>query len=250
MTNREIIQHIDNGANYYVSLFGEAIHMEKVDKKFYSYVKPKAGEKGITFIYDVHINDIPPEEIKTVFDEMRSMQCPIWLGLLVSDEAAFIFNGKEPARDKTEPDENDEIYMAMLPEDKGEYHKNNYKIIKVHSAEEFALWAQIANDIFSGGYPDIHPVNHFTWCEKKGVKCYIMYYDNIPVSVAAIMDNGGAASLEFVGTIPRMRKKGFAKAICEKAICDAFSDGASIITLRAINRTAAKMYQSIGFKAY
>lgn len=120
----------------------------------------------------------------------------------------------------------------------------------MHSAEEFALWAQITNNIFSGGYPDIHPVNHYTWCEKKGVKCYILYHDNIPASVAAIMDNNGAASLEFVGTIPRMRKKGYAKAICEKAICDAFADGASIITLRAINRTAAKMYRSIGFKAY
>jgi len=36
MTNKEIIQHIDDGANYYVGLFGEAVHMEKVDKEFYS----------------------------------------------------------------------------------------------------------------------------------------------------------------------------------------------------------------------
>ncbi len=31
----------------------------------------------------------------------------------------------------------------------------------------------------------------------KGVKCYIMYHDDILVSVAAIMDNSGVASLEF-----------------------------------------------------
>lgn len=77
-----------------------------------------------------------------------------------------------------------------------------------------------------------------------------MYRDNNPVSVAAIMDNNGAASLEFVGTIPEMRKKGFARAVCEKAVCDAFCDGASIITIRAINAAAARLYQSIGFKAY
>jgi hypothetical protein len=39
MTNKEIIKHIDDGANYYVGLFGEAVHMEKVDKEFYSYTQ-------------------------------------------------------------------------------------------------------------------------------------------------------------------------------------------------------------------
>ena len=67
---------------------------------------------------------------------------------------------------------------------------------------------------------------------------------------AAVMDNNSAASLEFVGTIPEMRKKGFAKAVCEKAVCDAFADGATIITIRAVNRAVANLYQSIGFKAY
>lgn len=83
-----------------------------------------------------------------------------------------------------------------------------------------------------------------------GVKCYILYHDGIPVSVAAIMDNNGAASLEFVGTIPEMRNKGFAKAVCEKAVSNAFADGASIITLRASSGTAARLYRSVGFKAY
>lgn len=250
MTHREIIQHIDDGANYYVSLFGDAEHMEKVDKEFYSYVKPKEGEQGISFIYNVRINDLPAEQIKTVVDEMKSMNMPLWLSLLVSDEAAYIFSGKAPTHEKPEPSEDDEVYMAMLPEDKREYQENNHKIIKVHSAEEFALWARVTNDILAGGHPDIHPVNHFIWCEEKGVKCYILYHDNTPVSVAAIMDNKGIASLEFVGTIPEMRRKGFAKAVCEKAVSDAFNDDASIVTIRAINRTAARLYQSIGFKAY
>ena len=82
------------------------------------------------------------------------------------------------------------------------------------------------------------------------MKCYILYHDDTPVSVAAIMDNNGVASLEFVGTISEMRRKGFAKAVCEKAVSDAFDDDASIVTVRAINRTAARLYQSIGFKAY
>ena len=250
MTNREIIKHIDNGANYYVSLFGEAVHMEKTDKKYYSYLKPKSGEQGISFIYNVRINGLPTEQMKTVIDEMKSMNIPIWLGLNLSDEAVYIFFGQKPTHEKREPKEDDEVYMAMLSEEKPEYQKNDHKIIKVHTAEEFALWARTTNNIFTNGYPDIHPVNHFIWCEKIGVKCYILYHNDVPVSVASIMDNNGAASLEFVGTVYEMRRKGFAKAVCEKAVSDAFADGASIITLRSVNRSVANLYQSLGFKAY
>lgn len=250
MTNKEIIRHIDDGANYYVGLFGEAVHMEKVDKDFYSYVKPKEGEQGISFIYNVRINDLPAEEMKKVIDEMKSMNMPTWLGMNLSDEAAYIYFGKKPAQEKREPREDDEVYLAMLFEEKTEYQENDHKIIRVRTAEEFAVWAQMANDILAGGHTDIHPVNHFIWCEKMGMKCYILYHDNTPVSVASIMDNNGVDSLEFVGTVPKMRKKGFAKAVCEKAVSDAFADGASIITIRAINRAAARLYQSVGFKIY
>ncbi len=250
MTNKEIIKHIDDGANYYVGLFGEAVHMEKVDKEFYSYIKPKSGEQGISFIYNVRINNLPAEQMKTVVDEMKSMNMPIWLGLNLSDEAAYIFSGKKPTHEKREPKEDDEVYLAMLSEEKIEYQENNYKITKVHTAEEFAVWARLANDIFAGGHTDIHPVNHFIWCEKLDVKCYILYHDNVPASVTAIMNNNGAASLEFVGTVTEMCGKGYAKAVCEKAVSDAFADGIQIITVRAINRAAARLYQSIGFKVY
>lgn len=250
MTDREIIQQIDKGANFYVSLFGDAIHMEKVDKEFYSYVKPKAGEQGISFIYNVCIENLPIEQRKIVIEEMKAMHMPIWLDLLTSDETYFLLFGKEKVHDQIEQNENAETYLAILPEEKRECDVNDYKIIKVHSAEEFAQWARIANDILAGGRPDMHPVHHFTLCEKGVMKCYIMYYENAPVSVAAIVDNNGAASLEFVATIPQMRKKGFAKAVCEKAVCNAFSNGASIITVRAMNAAAAKLYQSIGFKTY
>ena len=71
-----------------------------------------------------------------------------------------------------------------------------------------------------------------------------------PVAVSAILDNSGIASLEFVATIPEMRRKGYAKAICEKAIHDAFTDGAKIITVRAINLAASQLYKSLGFEVY
>lgn len=250
MTDHEIVRYIDSGANYYVSLFGNAPHMKKVDREYYSYIEPKTDEYGISFVYNVHIDDLPLDRKKEVISEIKSLRMPVWLDLISSDETFFLFFGKEKLHGQTVFAENDEIYMAVLPEEKTDCCGTDNSIIKVRSAQEFAVWAQIANDVLSGGAPDIHPAHHFPLCEKGMLNCYMMYRDNTPVSVAAIMNDHNIASLEFVATIPEMRRKGLARAVCEKAVCDAFSNGAKIVTVRAINLAAANLYRSVGFKAY
>lgn len=96
----------------------------------------------------------------------------------------------------------------------------------------------------------MHPVYHYPLCEKGLMQCYVLYDGDIPVSVASIMNNNGIASLELVATIPEMRRRGFSKTVCEKAVCDTFSSGAKIITVRAVNAAAGRLYQSMGFKVY
>lgn len=253
MTDREIIRHIDDGANFYIRLFGDAVHMENTDGEFYSCVRPKAGEHGISFIYNVRIEQLAPKQKKAVIDEMKSMHMPIWLSLLASEETVSIFRGEENAPGESasaDACEDGETYLAILPEQKRECPLNSRSVIQVRSAGEFAVWAQIANDILAGGMPDMHPVHHFALCEKKLMKCYVMYHDGVPVSAAAIMDNHGIDSLEFVATIPEMRRRGFARAVCAKAVYDAFSDGASIVTVRAVNAAARKLYEAVGFTVY
>ncbi len=250
MTERDIIKHINDGANYYVSLFGKAEHMEIIDKGYYSYVKPKAAEHGISIIYNVHMDHIPLEEQKKLISEIKELQMPIWLDLTVSDEVFFQVFGRDKIHGQTVFSENDEIYMALLPDMKEIDHISSEKIIKVQAEEEFAAWAKIANDVLADGYPDMHPIYHYPLCRDGIIKCYTLYNQSVPVAVAGAIDNDGIASLEFVATIPEMRRQGFARMVCEKAVNDALADGAKIVTARAMNVTAAKVYESIGFKAY
>lgn len=250
MTEKEIIKYIDAGANFYVSMFGRAEHMEVVDNGFYTYIKPKAGEYGITFIYDIRIGELPAERQKILIDEIKSLNMPVWLDLLAEDELYRLVYGKAKVHGQTALSDEDEVYLAMLPEEKLLYHTGSAKIVQVQSAGEFAVWAKIANDILAGGKPDMHPVYHYPLCEKGLMQCYVLYDGNTPVSVASIMNNDGIASLELVAAIPEMRRRGFAKAVCEKAICDTFARGAKIITVRAVNAAAGRLYQSMGFKAY
>lgn len=82
------------------------------------------------------------------------------------------------------------------------------------------------------------------------MSCYVLCKSNTPAAVAAVMNNNGVASLEFVATVPEMRRQGLASEICLKAIHETFESKGRIITLRAVNLPAAKLYQSLGFKAY
>lgn len=93
----------------------------------------------------------------------------------------------------------------------------------------------------------MHPVHHYPLCRDGLIDCYILYAGGIPASVAATMNDGGNVSLEFVSTVPEMRRRGYAQIVCKKAVSDAFGAGACIVTVRAV---ASRLYQSIGFTPY
>jgi len=198
MTEKEIIKHINDGANYYISLFGKAQHMEVVHKEFYSYIRPKAGEKGISIIYSVCVDGLAPEKQRAIISEMKALQMPIWLDLTVSDEVFLQVFGGEKLHGQKVFDDNDERYMALTAERGIEDYSGEEQIIKVQSEQDFGVWTKIANDILAVGNPDIHPVYHYPLCRDGIMKCYIAYKNGLPAAVASIADNRQIASLEFV----------------------------------------------------
>lgn len=95
----------------------------------------------------------------------------------------------------------------------------------------------------------MHRVNHFDICKDGIMPCYIRYYQGKPAAVSAILNNNGVSSLEFVATLDDFRKKGLARALCQKAVDDAFENGARMITTRAF-ADAKDLYKSLGFIIY
>lgn len=118
MNDAEIIRRIDAGANHYISLLGNAAHMVSHDTGHYSYVHPKAGEQGISFVYDIRVDDLD------------------------------------------------------------------------------------------------------------------------------------AAALELVATLPEYRRRGFARAVCAKALREEITCGAALFTVRANGAASARVYRSLGFRVY
>jgi len=163
MDAKQIARYIDDGANYYLRLFGDAEHMEYVDLGYYSYVKPKEGEQGIQFVFDVRLEDLSPEMKKDKTAEIKALNMPIWLDILASNDVHKLMFGTEKEHGKIELEDNDEAYMALLPQERSIPLPNgsDLRVIKVETKEQFQVWTTLANDILSGGSPDMNAEYHY-----------------------------------------------------------------------------------------
>lgn len=246
----EINKHIDDGANFYLRVLGDAEHMEYIDNGYYSIIRPKSGQEGGTSLFNLRIENLPDEELKEKINEIKELNLHTWWGVGLSERMLnAIFGENRPVR---VPEPNDEeANMAMLSKEKPQYEKVALPITvkKVDNAEDFKLWANISNTVLHGGYPLIHHKNHYHLSQNGVMPCYIAYYNGIPASVCSIINNKDISSLEFVATIEEYRRKGLAKAACTTAIDEAVKNDSKIITLRAF-AGAKKLYQTIGFKIY
>lgn len=261
MTRREIIKHIDNGANFYISLFGRSEHMMMTDNGLFAVVKPKIAGQGVSFVYHIRIEHLDTSQQIEVANQIHLLGMPVWLSLLASDQTAKLILGQPRIHGQTEFGEDDEVYEAMLPEEAPSLADCSAKllqqgpashlsVLRVSTPEAFALWARTVNDLLSEGRPDIHPRSHYALCREGVLRCYLLYRDGEPAAVAAAADNHGIDSLEFVAVKPEFRRQGLGAAVCRQAAAEAFADGAKILTVRAANSAAAKLYQSIGFQIY
>ncbi|MCL2300806.1 MAG: GNAT family N-acetyltransferase [Firmicutes bacterium] len=226
MTGREIIKRVDDGANNYIRMFGEAPHMESIDNGVYRIIRPKKGEQGIKFICDVR-----PERLdKKIIRKIKRLKMPVWWPLQT----------QKPG---------DELYMAAFPGEMIAHEKAKFAR-RAETPEDFARWAASANGGFDVAYACIHPQYHYPLCQRGALRCYFIEVDGQIAATAAIMTDGANASLEFVATEKTHRRQGLASGVCAAAIADAFARGAEIVTLRAGNEGTRELYTSLGFKIY
>lgn len=252
MTDREIIRCIDDGANFYLRFFGDAAHMDCRKNEFYSCIRPKKGEHDVAFVFDVRLEDLAEHERLEKIAEINALQLPVWWGLQASDGLYRHIHGKGREKAAPEPADGDELYMAILSDDWENIDEfpPNTVVKRVDSPAAFEEWATAINAIMFGGYTDIHPVNHYRWCEKGLIHCFTCYYYGVAASFASVLNNDGICSLEFVATAPQYRRRGLARAVCAQAMAHSFCSGAKIITLRALQPGTRELYGSLGYKTY
>jgi GNAT superfamily N-acetyltransferase len=251
MEKGEIIHHIDAGANYYLRLLGDASHMTYRSNPNYDLIQPKGGEQGVSCVFNIRLDHLPEVELEQKVSEIKQLNLHIWWGVGLSERMLdAIWKGQPRPVSLPEPND-DEACMALLPEEKPIYEAPSsvISVKRVQQLEDFRTWAGICNQVLHDGYGVVHPANHYHLCESGKMPCYLGFDENTPASAAAIINNQDSSSLEFVATLQEHRRKGLAKAVCSRAIDDAFGQGDKIITLRA-SPEGKGLYRGLGFKIY
>lgn len=251
MERSEIHKHINDSANYYLRLLGDAVHMEYTDNGIYDKITPITGEKIGTSVFNIRVEHLPDTELQQKVDEIKELDLHTWWGFNLSRRMADAI-WPDLSRAELLPEPNDEeACLALLPEE-WPIHRvpgESITVTQVTGHEDFKIWAELNNRIMHGGYPVMHPDNHFHLCERGLIDCYIANYKGEPAAVCAIMNNGLISSLEFVATSEEYRRQGLAEAVCIEAINVAFSRGALILSTRGIG-PSKKLFIKLGFTVY
>lgn len=246
MEHKEIEQYIDTGADFYLRVIGDASHMEVVDNGIYEIMHSRGEVNNLRVVYNIRLDHLSDEEIVNAIEEIRNLKVHTWWPPL-SERVLDIMHGKGKRPSSTFDDT--ELYGVMRTEDMPRYPRtpDSIKVRRVRSFQEFETWCDLDNRIEHGGNVHIHPQNHRHLLANGRLRCYLGYVDDIPVTTAAILDNEGVASLEFTVSLPEHRRKGFAKAVCQFALRDAFKSGIEVVSARAIG-DARMLGRSLGFR--
>lgn len=122
MNRAEIIKHVDDGANFYLKILGNAKHMEYIDNGYYSIIRPKEGQEGGNSIFNIRLEHLPDEDLVEKVNEIKSLGLHTWWGLNLSERLNNVIFGENQPVPATETND-EEGLMALLPNDLPEYEE-------------------------------------------------------------------------------------------------------------------------------
>ncbi|MDR2515706.1 MAG: GNAT family N-acetyltransferase [Christensenellaceae bacterium] len=234
MRNFEALALVDRGANFYLHCIGDAAHMALDDNGLFETMRPNGDVNDLSSLFNLRLGALSDGELHRVIGEVRAKRIHTWWPLAASERvlSALYPDGKRPVYAESDL----ETYAVMLP---GELPAaipppSGFTVRIGDSLAAFSLWCELDNRLEHGGKRVFHPKNHLHLLDEGKMTCFLGFFKGEAVSTCAILSDGGAASLEFVSTEPKFRRRGFAAALCDEALAYAFGRGASSVSVRAV----------------
>ena len=241
----EALSYIDMGADFYLRVMGDAEHMELRDNGLYETMQSRGDINNLASVYNMRLEGLSSDALVDIIDEIRELRMHTWWPLSASERVLNAIHGKIPVYTA----EDIEIYGIMLPGELPEYAATpaHVKIERVETLGNFAVWCDLDNNTEHHGTVIFHAQNHMHLIESGKLTAFLGVADGTPAATCGILDNDGVASLEFVSVLSDYRKRGFATALCRNALGYAFSNGARVVTTRAIADGRA-LCKTLGFR--
>ena len=227
MEKKLALHYIDEWANFYLRILGEADNHELIDKEFYTILRPK--DKKWASIFNVRLENINDDDLLKTVNEIKAMKQHIWWNQYSDKVNAVVF-----PEGRREPSPNDDEVFAVMSSDKMPAYKDSkIKIIQAKNIDDFKIFHSICFD------KTLSSINLYNLYQKKMIRCYIGFKSETPVTGTIVLMNEHIYSLELTSTLLEYRKNGFATDVCQMAIKEAFDQGAEVVTIRAGGGPAA-----------
>ena len=195
MDKKTALRYIDEWANYYLRILGEADNLELVEKDLYTILQPKDGKWAS--IFDVRLDDLNEEELIKTVNEIKSMNRHVWWNQYSDRVNSVVF--PEGRREPT-PDD-DEVFAVMEAGEMPTYHDETIIVKRAEMPLDFKAFYTICFD------KTLSADNLYSLYQKDMIRCYIGYINEAPVSATAVLKNDTIYSLELASTLSEQRKK-------------------------------------------
>ena len=243
VTRNEALSYVDAGADSYLRVMGDAVHMELRDNGIYETMRSRSDINSLASVYNMRLEELSDETLKTTIDEIRELKMHTWWPLSAPDRVLLAIHGKIPVYTA----EDVEIYGIMYPDELTGRPERlaNVRLQLVETIDDFAVWCDLDNNTEHHSNVIFHAKNHFHLIESGKLTAFLGFADDVPVATCGILGQD-IASLEFVSVLPDYRKRGIAMALCQYALTLTFILGARAVTTRAIG-DGRKLCKALGF---
>ncbi len=97
-----------------------------------------------------------------------------------------------------------------------------FSVTNVESAADLTRFDRVVVESFN--LPPLKELLDFDWLAMRGTRCYLGWASGEPVATALRFDYGEVAGIYCVGTLERARRRGYGRAITERAVIDGFGE--------------------------
>ena len=215
MTLKEKLTIIDEWLIFRRRLIADTKLMNLVDNGIYEHMFPAEGSNGPSEFFNIRLENLSDDELHKTIKAIKALDIHTEWPMACSERVNMAVYGEIPVYPLKEF-----ALGIMMPEDMPCYSDTTHDLIirRVTTKSDFALWCDINRFDFGSFEAD----GHFHIVEEGKFNCFLGFVGDKHVAISAIVNDKGAAALDFVHVLPEYRKRGFATALSQYSIKWAF----------------------------
>ncbi len=249
---RDKVKCIVRGMELYFRTFALADNMCLHETDDIEWISPAPDSAGPSLVFRVSFDEKTVEaRLAELAPDLRAGILPsLWVLSPLSTPPNIVDHLRSIGFEGGADSEHPEPGMALDIDEfsLGSGSGSNIEIRKVETLAEFATWVDVVNEALHG-WQLLSTERYHPWLQHDALSFYLGYCDGRPIATLATIQDGEAASVEFVSTLEQYRRQGAATALCIEAMEDLRSKGVKTATLRS-STEAISVYTRIGFKPY